>query len=138
MTDLPVPLAERRGVSFCEAIIDWRKEVCGVIAQRADFSIEMIGRIWSEGKIPVLADPETRILNILRPDTLIDAVMAKRNTGTRISDAPLVIALGPGFEAGKDAHLVIETNPRSSKLGRVISQGTGPKRDQGKERAKNR
>lgn len=123
MTDLIVPLAERRGVSFCEAIMDGQKEVCEVVAQRAEPSMAMIDRLCAEGKIPVLADPETKILTLLRPDIFIDAVMAKRNTGTTIEYAPLVIALGPGFIAGKDAHFVVETNPHSRSLGRVISEG---------------
>ena len=97
MTDVPEPLAERRGVSFCEAIIEGRKRVCLVEAVRAEPSMQMIGRLWAEEKIPVLADPETRILGLLRPDVFIDGTMAKRNTGTSMNDAPLVIALGPGF-----------------------------------------
>jgi xanthine dehydrogenase accessory factor len=123
MSDLTTPLAERRGVSFCEAIIEGEKEVCEVVAQRAELSMEMIHRIWAEGEIPVLADPGTRVSRLIRPDILIDAVMAKRNTGTKIEDAPLVIALGPGFVASKDSHFVVETNPDSHYLGRVISNG---------------
>jgi xanthine dehydrogenase accessory factor len=57
------------------------------------------------------------------PDVLVDAILAKRNTGTRIEDAPLVIALGPGFNAGVDCHLVIETN-RGHDLGRIIAEGS--------------
>jgi xanthine dehydrogenase accessory factor len=123
MTDLPVPLAERRGVSFCEAIADGRKEVSGVLAHRTEPSLSLIHEIWADGRIAVLADPETRILSQLSTDILIDGVMAKRNTGTSIRDAPLVIALGPGFVAGQDAHAVVETNPASPQLGRVISEG---------------
>ena len=123
MTDLPAPLAERRTVSFCEALIDGRKEVCGVISQQAGPSIESINQLWAEGKIPVIADPESKILQLVKPDILIDGVMAKRNTGTTIKDAPLIIALGPGFVVGKDVHFVVETNPASSYLGRVISEG---------------
>ena len=54
---------------------------------------------------------------------MIDGVMAKRNTGTSSKMRPLVIALGPGFTAGVDAHFVVETNPASPQLGRVISEG---------------
>lgn len=123
MTDLPIPLAERRGVSFCEAIIDGQKEVSGVVSQRAEPSLEMIHQLWVEGKIPVLADPEARIISLLKADIFIDAVMAKTNTGTTIEYAPLVIALGPGFVAGRDAHFIVETNPNSHYLGRVVSSG---------------
>jgi xanthine dehydrogenase accessory factor len=54
---------------------------------------------------------------------MVDAILAKKNVGTSLADAPLVIALGPGFEAGKDAHFVVETN-RGHYLGRVLSRGS--------------
>jgi xanthine dehydrogenase accessory factor len=53
---------------------------------------------------------------------LVDAIMAKHNTGTSLQQAPLVIALGPGFTAGTDCHAVIETN-RGHYLGRVLTEG---------------
>lgn len=123
MTELPMPMAERRGVSFCEAIIEGRKEVSGVLSQKADPSTKMIAEFWKEGKIAVVVDDEERILSILKPDIFIDAVMAKRNTGTTMDKAPLVIALGPGFTARVDAHFVVETNPNSHFLGQVIMEG---------------
>jgi xanthine dehydrogenase accessory factor len=123
MTDLPQPLAERREVSFCEAISDGRKEVGGVVSQRVGPHLSEIHGVWEEGCLPILADPETKILESLKPGVLIDAVMAKRNTGTTIKMAPLVIALGPGFTAGSDVHLIVETNPASPHLGRLITNG---------------
>jgi xanthine dehydrogenase accessory factor len=72
--------------------------------------------------IPVLVDPEGIAIAVVRPTVVVDARMAKVNLGTRISDAPLVIALGPGFTAGVDCHAVIETN-RGHKLGRVYREG---------------
>ena len=48
--------------------------------------------------------------------------MAKHNTGTQLGDAPIVVALGPGFTAGVDCHAVIETQ-RGHNLGRVYYQG---------------
>ena len=124
MTDVPEPLAERRGVSFCEAITEGRKRVCRVEAVRTEPSMEKICRLWSDERIPVLADPGMCILGLLRPDVFVDGTMAKRNTGTCIGDAPLVIALGPGFTGGRDAHRIVETNPNSQHLGRVMTKGT--------------
>jgi xanthine dehydrogenase accessory factor len=123
MTDLTVPMAERRGVSFSEALIDWRKEILGVVAERTDPSMDRITKRWAERKIPVIADPESMILKQMKPDIFIDGVMAKRNMGTTLQNAPLVVALGPGFVAGKDCHFVVETNPSSPFLGQVISEG---------------
>ena len=78
-------------------------------------------RSWP-GIIPVLVDPTAEPSPSLRPDVLVDAIVAKRNLGTRITDAPLVIALGPGFTAGVDCHAIVETN-RGHYLGRVIHSG---------------
>lgn len=127
MTDRPIPMAERRGVSFSEALIDWRKEIMGVVAERTDPSMDGIVRKWAERKIPVIADPKLITLKEVNPDIFIDGIMAKRNMGTILQNAPMVIALGPGFEAGKDCHFVVETNPASPFLGRVISEGKAEK-----------
>ena len=93
----------------------------GVTAKRIDSPAD-IERVWQEGKIPLLIDPENRIRAALKPRVVLDAILAKRNIGTAISDAPLVIGLGPGFTAGKDVHIVIETN-RGHDLGRLIFTG---------------
>ncbi len=74
------------------------------------------------GKIPVVVDPQASIRLELAPLLVVDAIVAKRNLGTRITDAPAVVALGPGFEAGVDAHAVVETK-RGHTLGRVIMSG---------------
>ena len=65
---------------------------------------------WLSGHIAVLVDPKWETVRSIRPDVLVDAIIAKRNLGTRIDDAPVVIGLGPGFTAGKDVHFVVETN----------------------------
>lgn len=121
LTEIPRPLAVRRAVSFCEAVFDGQVKVEGLLAQRVAGK-EEISRAWQEGKVPVVVDPECAILRVLNPDVLVDAILAKRNTGTRTTDAPLVIGLGPGFRAQEDAHFVIETN-RGHRLGKVIEEG---------------
>jgi len=122
MTEVPHPLAVRRGVAFSEAVYEGEKEVEGVVARLVTSPDEEIYFTWQEGKVPLLVDPETKIKNTLTPDVLIDATMARKNPGTRITDAPLVIGLGIGFEAGKDVHVVIETN-HGHNLGRVLRHG---------------
>lgn len=123
MTEIPQPQAVRREVAFCEAVYDGEKEVEGVVAKLIS-SPDEIFQVWQEGKLPLLVDPETKVKDILKPDVLVDAIIAKKNLGTKISDASLVIGLGIGFQAGKDVHVVIETN-RGHNLGKVILQGEG-------------
>lgn len=121
MTEVSSPQAVRREVTFSEAIFDSEKEVEGITAKRVE-SKDHILEAWKEGKIPILIDPEAEVKDFLKPGVLIDATLAKKNLGTKITDAPLVIGLGPGFHAGKDVHFVIETN-RGHDLGRIISNG---------------
>lgn len=121
MTEIPQPLAVRRKVSFCEAVYEGEQVVEGVRAWRVE-DLEGLRKAWEKGFIGVAVDPQWRLLSELRPHVVVDAVLAKRNLGTTLADAPLVIALGPGFTAGVHAHMVIETN-RGHNLGRVITEG---------------
>ena len=121
MTETPHPLAVSRGVAFCEAIYDGKKEVEEVVARHIKSANE-IPKVWHEGEIPIIVDPEASIRDALNPHVLVDAIMAKRNLGTKITDAPLVIGLGSGFQAGRDVHMVVETN-NSESLGKVILNG---------------
>ena len=123
MLEIPQPVAVRREVSFCEAIYNGKKEVEGIQAKFISMQ-EEIQSVWKEGAIPLLVDPDLKkTKRYLKPDIVIDAIMAKRNLGTQISDAPLVVGLGPGFTAGKDVHIVIETN-RGHHLGKMILNGS--------------
>lgn len=121
MMETERPLAVRRAVSFCEAVHDGRCEVEGVTAGKAD-SPDRIPVLWQNREIPVIVDPAWQSLAVLRPHVVIDAIIAKRNLGTRMDEAFLTIGLGPGFHAGRDVHVVIETN-RGHNLGRVIYDG---------------
>ena len=121
MTELPRPLTVRRAVAFAQAVFDKEHTVEGVTARLA--VVEDVPDVLAADEIPVLIDPETEALAEIAPTVLVDARIAKRNIDTSIDDAPLVLALGPGYVAGVDCHAVIETN-RSHNLGRVIWQGT--------------
>jgi len=121
MTEIPEPQAVRREVSFCEAVYDGEKTVEGLTAVVVN-SYEEIIEVWRKNQIPIIIDPEATIKDILTPAVLVDAILAKKNLGTRMTDAPLVIGVGPGFCAGKDVDLVVESN-RGHNLGRVIPQG---------------
>ena len=122
LTDLPQPLAIRRTVAFSEAIRLGEQTVEDVTAKRAE-GAEDAKRLLRGGVVPVLADPKLACLAALQPDAVVDAILAKRNLGTRIDFAPVVVALGPGFTAGKDCHAVVETM-RGHDLGRAIYEGS--------------
>ena len=122
MTDLPRPTAIRRTVCFSQAILFGTMEVEDVTAKFAS-SVEEVPAILAEGCIPVLADPECKCLEALKPDVVVDAILAKRNLGTKITDAPCVIGVGPGFTVGVDCHAAVETM-RGHTLGRVITEGS--------------
>lgn len=123
MTELELPLFVRRSVCFGNAMFESVFEVEGIIARKAKAN----SALWLNlqmGEIPILLDDDHQTSwRHLLPRVVVDARMAKRNIDTKIDDAPLVIALGPGFVAGQDCDAVIETN-RGHSLGRVIWQGT--------------
>ena len=115
------PAAIRRQVSLCEAVYDGETVVegmRGVRIERYEETWDIIGR----GDVPVLVDPCGECIQKVRPVVVIDAIIAKKNMGTHRGMAPFTVALGPGFEAGKDVDVVIETK-RGHNLGRVIRSG---------------
>jgi len=121
MLEIAAPMAVRRHVSFCEAIHDQTMAVEGIEAVRASEDYEVL-EAWRTEKIAVRVDPNGESIRRCKADILVDATVAKRNLGTTIAQAPLVIALGPGFVAGKDCHIVVETN-RGHNLGTLITEG---------------
>ncbi|HHY60993.1 MAG TPA: EF2563 family selenium-dependent molybdenum hydroxylase system protein [Clostridia bacterium] len=121
MTEIPQPTVIRRTVAFAEAVYEGETEVEGVKACLAK-SPQAAKELLEGGSIPVLVDPQAECRRELNPQVLVDAILAKRNLGTYRGQAPLVIGCGPGFCAGEDVDLVIETM-RGHYLGRVIRQG---------------
>ena len=116
------PSAIRRRVAFSEAVYDGAATVEGVTAVRiAD--IQEIDEVLARGDVPLLVDPAGESIRRLRPAAVVDAILAKRNLGTTMDMAPLTVALGPGFAAGRDVHYVIETM-RGHDLGRIIAEGS--------------
>ncbi len=118
--ELAHPLVVRRRVAAASAILDGGIEIEGMPAQKAA-NVDEALKLADAGIVPVLVSPQMPAA--LQPDIIIDARMAKRNIDTHLGQAPLVIALGPGFEAGVDCHAVVETM-RGHRLGRVIWHGT--------------
>ena len=143
------PAAVRRQVSFCEAVYDGSAAVEGVTARLvpalADAETDtetysgendtpaahIVSEKWDSsaieavleaGEVPLLIDPKGESIALLKPDVVVDAIIAKKNLGTTIDMAPLVIGVGPGFTAGQDVHLVIESM-RGHNLARIITDG---------------
>ena len=122
MTDTARPTAIRRTVSFSGAIVAGSQTVEDVTARLANTPEDALN-ITKQGDIAVLADEKCDCLRTLGPNALVDAILAKRNLGTRIDMAPAVIGVGPGFTAGEDCHAVVETM-RGHTLGRVYYSGS--------------
>ncbi len=126
LTEVAVPRAIARGVTFCEAVFDGTKIFMGVTAELVPAEEKEIQQVWEKSNIPLIVDPEVAIKEKIKPDVLVDAIMAKRKTSTKITDAPLVIGVGPGFYAGREVHVVVESN-YSSNLGKLIFNGEAEK-----------
>jgi xanthine dehydrogenase accessory factor len=122
MMEIAHPQAVRREVAFCEAVHEGYKAVEGVEGVLSKNPGEIQGA-WKDGQIAVVVDPTWQNLKNIRPDAVIDAILAKKNCGTTTAEAALVIGLGPGFTAGQDVHTVIETN-RGHHLGRIVTAGS--------------
>ena len=121
MTDLSKPTSIRRTVCFSEAILHGSCTVEDITAERAAYRADA-DLIWQLGHIPVFVDDDGAVLALLRPEAVVDARLAKVNLDTSLADAPIVVAVGPGFIAGKDCHAVVETQ-RGHYLGRAIYAG---------------
>jgi len=121
-TDLPQPLVIRRTVAFASALFDGHMTVEDVRAEHIHH-IDEADAVWQRNCVPVIIDPVCQSRSQLQPIAIIDCILAKRNTGTILTDAPIVVACGPGFTVGQDCHAIVETM-RGHHLGRVIRRGT--------------
>lgn len=119
--EISAPTSIRRTVCFSEAVYTGETAVEGVPARRAE--LEEVPGLLRKRIIPVLVDPRAACVPVLKPDVVVDAILAKRNLGTNRKMAPIVVALGPGFTVGEDCHAVVETM-RGHTLGRVIYHGS--------------
>ena len=117
------PSAIRRQVALSEAVYDGESKVEDVTCIKVDSWEEAKEVLKEQKKVPLLVDPDCDILQPVRPWALVDAILAKKNLGTSRMMADKTIALGPGFSAGKDVDLVIETQ-RGHNLGRIIKEIT--------------
>lgn len=122
MTEIHKPTTVRRTVAFSQAVFDNEIAIEGIKGIKVNNINEIYEEI-REGNIPIIIDEKAEVIKELRPDVVVDAIIAKKNLGTSIEDAPIVIGVGPGFEAKVDCHLVVETK-RGHYLGKVIEEGS--------------
>ena len=123
MTEIARPLTVRRTVAFSEAVRLGKTQVEGVSAMVVSNAAEAADVLQRGQAIPILVDPSCACVDALAPDAVVDAILAKRNLGTRMDMAPVVVAVGPGFTAGVDCHAVVETM-RGHTLGRAYYEGS--------------
>lgn len=121
MLDIGKPTVIRRTVAFAQALLTGQTEVEGIRARKCTGEDAL--RTALSGTVAVVEDPEGKLISELRPEVVVDAIIAKRNLGTCRDMAPLTIALGPGFKASDDVDAVIETK-RGHTLGRIIYNGS--------------
>ena len=115
------PSAIRRNVSFCEAVYNGSQTVEDVTCRLAKNMEEAENLLETEG-IALIVDPDCKAVEHFKPAAVVDAIIAKKNLGMCMNMAPVTVALGPGFEAGKDVHAVVETM-RGHNLGKVLYSG---------------
>ena len=122
MTDIAVPTTVRRTVAFSPAVYQGHMQVEDVTGVLCD-SVKVAEQEIQNGNIAIMVDETARCTHEFHPDVVVDAILAKRNLGTKITDAPFVVGVGPGFTAGEDCHCVVETK-RGHYLGRCIWKGS--------------
>jgi len=121
MIEIENPLCVRRTVSFCEALFEQQVEVEGVVGALVR-DRAALAEAWDRKQIGIIVDPGWKIIADLKPDVVVDAILAKRNLGTSKDEASIVIGVGPGFSAPDMVHAAIESN-RGLNLGRAIYRG---------------
>lgn len=120
ITELAQPTVIRRTIAFAQAVFEGEVVIEGITGRRVPKN--QIWQALAEGVIPVVVDSDGECISRLAPWGVVDAIIAKKNTGTTEEAAPVVIGVGPGFTAGRDVHAVVET-ARGHNLGRVYYQG---------------
>ncbi|MBS9778807.1 MAG: EF2563 family selenium-dependent molybdenum hydroxylase system protein [Campylobacteraceae bacterium] len=125
MSEISKPSSIRRKVCFSEAIYDGKTEVENITCKKAN-TLKDINEILHVNQVAVAIDEKNELYKNLKPNIVVDAILAKKNLGTHLGMAQIVIGVGPGFEANKDCHCVVETS-RGHDLGRVIYKGSAKK-----------
>ncbi len=123
--EIDKPLCIRRTVSFAEAVYSKEVNIEGVKGVLVDNKKDIMLALKKD-LVPIYIDEKGEIIQELRPQVVVDSIIAKKNLGTNKSMAPITIGVGPGFEAAIDVDLVIESN-RGHNLGKIIYKGEAEK-----------
>ncbi len=119
--DRSPPTSLRHGIAFASALVRSSIVVEGIEGVRCE-SQRDVRESWSSGRVAVWAAEESP-LGGAAPDVLVEARMRGLiHPPVRIDEARVVVAIGPGVEAGRDAHFVIESM-RGPRLGQVLTRG---------------
>lgn len=129
ITELAQPLVVRRQVSFAEAVYEGSCAVEGIIGRKVESVIQALD-VLEAGEIAVMVDPEGDCLESFEPIAIVDGRMLKSSLVNNYCQSQPVIGLGPGFTAGENCWVAIETN-RGPDLGRIIHEGS-PQADTGR------
>ena len=122
VTEIANPSAIRRQVAFSEAVYEKSYTVEGVTCYFAE-NLTRAYELLKQRKVALMIDPDGAVIREVKPAAVVDGILAKKNLGITKDMAPLTIGLGPGFCAGEDVDVVIETK-RGHNLGRIIRQGS--------------
>lgn len=117
------PTTIRRQVALSTAMFEEEVQIEDITAKRIPFSLAGLADCWRQGIVPIIEDKNGATISVIKPNAVVDAILAKKNLGTHRGMAPVTIALGPGFSAPEDVDVVVETM-RGHRLGKMITRGS--------------
>ena len=122
VAEQPLPTALRLRAAFASAALEGEVTVGGLTGVHVR-SAEDVYEALAAGRVPVWTGEDSELRALVEPRVLVDArLKGLSDPALHLSDADVVIALGPGYEAGRHCHFVIETK-RGPKLGALIESG---------------
>ena len=123
LIDATQPTHCRRAASFTDAAYDGTKTLDGVLGKVCVHAKDLPRMIANQETIPIVLSEDLPPDVSTWADVLIDARMRKRVIPEdQRGIARLAIGIGPNFEAGKNADIVIESE-WGEQLGHVIERG---------------
>lgn len=119
--ELPEPIVVRRKVAFAETVWEGLYQVEEIQSVLVETDQEVEPALLAD-KIAVVVDPEMKIADRFDFKAIVDARMLKTFQTPVTTGGVPVIGLGPGFIAGENCLVVVETK-RGASLGKIIWDG---------------